>query len=392
MSPAERCWLEEAAKPDFQVQTAKVRLRKVLPRDFYPEQLDGRLYSSGHITPVGLWHLNSQHPRLTTLDKVIRAIKEQIDNERYPRVVSAGDIAQKAGLTSEAAGEAFYALGQIGHYFHTAKGSAVSGGRSYDQIELTDQNSYDNYLHYDGMDDLLERFYLWRGQNLYGPNRAISAPVAAANGATSSGVPTASETRTRVDRMLTAIKNNRIIAIIIVIGVAIVGLGNVVDGAKKLFPFAPEVSGSPPEGGEQPSHDVHTPVQQALAHKECVDRELANLKARQNFSQPGGVSCEGAGPSTRGVKRSTDVVYAAPPGFQIAVPVVPRETSNIDGAIGPVDYDEEGGVVTKVSIPISCRSEDKPFGSGASEQIVLEGTIERIVSSADMEAIKARCE
>jgi len=66
-----------------------------------------------------------------------------------------------------------------------------------------------------------------------------------------------------------------------------------------------------------------------------------------------------------------------------------HETSNIAGSPGTVEYPEDNGETKRASVAIFCRSENKPFGAGASAQVVLQGSIERIVTSTDMEAVKA---
>lgn len=388
VSSTERFWLEEAAKPDFNVQDAKVRLRRVLPRDFFPEQIDGRLYAGGRITPVGLWHLNPEHPRLTAIDKTIRAIKEDIEAERSPRVVAAQAIAQKTRLPIMEVARAFHSLGEIGHYFHTAKGSAAGGPDSYDQIDLTDQNSYDNYLHYEDLEDLLERFYLWRGQHLYGRDRTLPATTKQTLESALSSKPDSPAPKTKVDRMLTKIMEHPLIAILVVIGIIIIAFGNVVDGAKKVLSLAP--GNSKAASSKESTDSPVSPAKSAQDITDCIDQQIAKLKGAQPFTQAGGVKCEGAGPSAKGNSRSAQVLYTAPPGFQIVVPVVVQETSNIDGTKGSIEYFGENGV-NKVSVPISCRSEDKPFGAGASEQVVLQGTIERIVLPEDLVSTRAQC-
>jgi hypothetical protein len=313
LSPSERRWLEETSKPHFDARQAKVRLRDELPRDFFPEQLSARLYSGNEITPLGRWYLNPHDPLLSGMDQAIRAIKRHIEQGRNPRIITAADIATETGLTADAAGHAFYAMSQLGHFFHTAKGPAVHGtAQAYDQIELTDQSSFDNYLYYEGLEDLLERFYrAGRGRALYGPHAALapSAPKQAA----APGSPTEDAAKTRVDHILDRLRNHPVVAVVIVIGIIVIGLSQFVDALKALNP----VTTSKAETSSTPSPAQAASSSADAKRNACVDRLVSNFKATQPFAQNGGVSCGGAGPSTRGKSSSAIVTYTAPPGFQI---------------------------------------------------------------------------
>lgn len=387
ISSSERRWLDEASKPRFDARQAKVRLRGELPRDFFPEQLSERLYSGNEITPLGRWYLNPHDPLLSGMDQVIRAIKRRIEQDKNPRIITAADIASETGLTTDAAGRAFYAMSLLGHFFHTAKGPAVHGmAHAYDQIELTDQSSFDNYLYYEGLEDLLERFYRGgRGRALYGPHAAL-APSAPKQ-ATAPGSATDDAAKTRVDRILDRLRNHPVVAVAIVIGIIVIGLSQFVDALKALNPFTT----SKAETSSTPS-----PAQAASASAEarrdaCVDRLVSEFKATQPFAQNGGVSCAGAGPSTRGERNSAIVTYTAPPGFQIVGAAHVQERSNIDGGYGDIAYHEENGLVSQLSTPIHCKSENKMFGAGGSEQITLVGQIERIVQPEDTERFNTQC-
>jgi len=85
--------------------------------------------------------------------------QKQIESELFPKLVTVVELAKQTGLQANEVGEAVYLLGTIGHYYHFARSSPGGNPRSHDQIELTDQNSYDAYLRYEGIDDLLERFF-----------------------------------------------------------------------------------------------------------------------------------------------------------------------------------------------------------------------------------------
>jgi len=62
ISSVHRAWLEEASKRTSNLNRERSACAMSFREIFFPEQLDGRLYASGQITPVGLWHLNSPPP------------------------------------------------------------------------------------------------------------------------------------------------------------------------------------------------------------------------------------------------------------------------------------------------------------------------------------------
>lgn len=167
LSDLERLWLEEAAQPGFSPRTVKVKLHGRLPRDFYPEQIDPRLYAMNRVTPVGLWLVDPQYPLLAAMDRTIRDVQARILKDSSVTSITSEQIAYTSGLTEQAVGEALHALGDIGYFFDQARGARVDGDKRFESIELRGDGSYDNYLHYQGMEDLLERFYKMRGQGLW---------------------------------------------------------------------------------------------------------------------------------------------------------------------------------------------------------------------------------
>jgi predicted nucleotide-binding protein len=168
LTTTERLWLKEACTPGFSARAAKARLHGQLPMDFFPEKIDPRLYAFDRVTPIGLWHLDPQHPLLDAMDRTLRDIKTRILKDHALTTVTAAEVASTSGLTEQAVGQALRALGDNGHFYHTASSFPKGGGDGFERIELSDDSSFDNYLRYEGIEDLLERFYTRRGQALWG--------------------------------------------------------------------------------------------------------------------------------------------------------------------------------------------------------------------------------
>jgi hypothetical protein len=166
LSPAQERWLRECASaPDTPRQTLRVRLRKELPPDFEPEQIDPRLFTSGEITPLGLWRLDPNNMRLQAIDRTIREIQRRLDEEPPPMRVTAAELAKATRMTEEAIGEGLRDMGSLGGFFSTSAGMP-NNPRAWAYIDLTGPHAYDEYLSYQSLGELLERLYRSRGTAL----------------------------------------------------------------------------------------------------------------------------------------------------------------------------------------------------------------------------------
>lgn len=164
LSEAERMWLFEVLHSiPFDPKVAKVKLLGKLPDDFDPNRIDSRLYEGGHITPIRLWHIDSENALLEAIDRVIQTIREMIIEAPGIESVSSAAISTRTGLDEKIVGRALHELGQLGHFYSSATGGSDSDG--VNSIQLTDETAYDDYLRYKGLDDLLERFYATRKPN-----------------------------------------------------------------------------------------------------------------------------------------------------------------------------------------------------------------------------------
>jgi hypothetical protein len=166
LSPAAELWLRECANsPDTPTQILKVRLHQRLPTDFSPELIDPRLYTSGEVTPMGLWRIDRHHPRLQAIDQTIRDIQRRVKIEPPPTRLTAAEIAHTAHLSERAVGEALYIMGGLGNFFSGGSGSQEKA-KAWTCIELAGPYAYDEYLRYEDLGKFLERLYQSRGTGL----------------------------------------------------------------------------------------------------------------------------------------------------------------------------------------------------------------------------------
>jgi hypothetical protein len=166
LSPAQERWLRESASaPDTPRQILRLRLRKELPPDFEPEQIDPRLFTSGEITPLGLWRIDPNNMRLQAIDKTIREIQRRMDEEPPPTRVTASEIAKATLMTEEAIGEGLRDMGSLGSFFSASAGMP-NNPRLWSYIDISGPHAYDEYLRYQNLGELLERLYRSRGAGL----------------------------------------------------------------------------------------------------------------------------------------------------------------------------------------------------------------------------------
>lgn len=165
MADDEKLWLIEVVNNvPFDPRVAKVKLKDKLPKGFQPSSIDSRLLSGNSITIIGLWHVHPESETFSYIDKVIRAIREKILSLPGISRVTSDDIAKATNLDTETVEITFYNLGAIGNFFSGATGTSEQNRYSF--LELSGDNSYDAYLYYEGIDELLERYYLERGNEI----------------------------------------------------------------------------------------------------------------------------------------------------------------------------------------------------------------------------------
>ena len=155
----EKLWLQEIYNSeDFDPKVAKVKLRDKLPRKFNPLNIDERLLTDGkHLTIIGVWHADPNSVIFKHIETGIIAIRDLIIKKPGVEVVSAKEIALNTGLDEKHVEIAFRNMSSLGHFYSSASGSSEAKG--YYEIKLSDDNSYDEYLNFESLEDLMEAYY-----------------------------------------------------------------------------------------------------------------------------------------------------------------------------------------------------------------------------------------
>lgn len=123
---------------------------------------------------------------------------------------------------------------------------------------------------------------------------------------------------------------------------------------------------------------------------ECLASKLKQII--EPFTRDGKVRCEGAGFTARGRFQQTEVCFGTAPGWTIDGNVKIDIVSDNRGNAGQANYvRSQDNVVTRVCVPISCKSPAQPFGPGAWMAIRLSGKVKKIASNRDKESATRFC-
>ena len=157
LSESDKLWLQEAARSTpLDVKAVKARLFVKLQKITDPSTIDPRLYLPGRLTLIGRWYVEPDSPLFEAINQVISAIRSSILAHPGVKSFTATEIAQQTGIDEELVEKALFEMGQLGSFYSGAAGSK-SGG--YASILLERDDSYDEYLKYTNLDELLERNY-----------------------------------------------------------------------------------------------------------------------------------------------------------------------------------------------------------------------------------------
>ncbi|UCE46707.1 MAG: hypothetical protein JSW47_13945 [Phycisphaerales bacterium] len=155
----EKLWIQEIYNSEsFDPRIAKVKLRDKLPKGFDPRKIDARLVINGkQLTLVGAWHADPNASIFKDIETVIVAITQLITKSPGVEVISAKEIAADTGLYEKDVEIAFGNLNWLGRFWSSATGSSEAKGHS--EIMLSNDDSYDAYLDFESVEDLMEERY-----------------------------------------------------------------------------------------------------------------------------------------------------------------------------------------------------------------------------------------
>ncbi len=168
ISDAEGLWLREVYKAEeFDPKIAKVRLRDKLPKGFNPKEIDQRILRDGkNLTIIGVWYADPTAVILKHIETVILAIKDLIIKNPGVEVITAKQVSASTDLEESLVEIALWNMSGLGRFFSSASGS--SDAKGYSQIQLSEDDSYDAYLDFDNLENLMENYYKRLGETSNG--------------------------------------------------------------------------------------------------------------------------------------------------------------------------------------------------------------------------------
>lgn len=155
LSNSEKLWLKEMYLCK-DVKKAKVTLWGKLSENFNPQEIDNKLFRNDHLTLIGIWHVNPKNPVFEQVDEIIKSIKELININPGIDKITASEISKKTEIKERDVEIGLYLMSEIGRFFSSAEG--ISKGIGYSSLKFS-ANEYDEYLAYNNLDDLMEKFY-----------------------------------------------------------------------------------------------------------------------------------------------------------------------------------------------------------------------------------------
>ncbi|MCU7917994.1 MAG: hypothetical protein KZQ95_06500 [Candidatus Thiodiazotropha sp. (ex Epidulcina cf. delphinae)] len=158
LSDAEKLWLVEIYNSeDFDIKKTKVKLWDRLPKGFDPDNIDSRLYRNGHLTLIGIYHIDPNNEIFENVPRIIMEIRKQITQSPGIETVKAVDIAKHVDLSERDTEIAIGYMSELGQFFTSASSRTNEFG--YTSISFNSDNAYDAYLSFHNIEDLMEEFY-----------------------------------------------------------------------------------------------------------------------------------------------------------------------------------------------------------------------------------------
>jgi hypothetical protein len=165
----QRIWLEAVfnARKKGEKLTERIlytRLNGKISNDFDPGSIDSKLLRGLEISLLGIIHIDSDSDLVDHCDKVIMAIRNGLLADPNRESFTADDIASELGLLTDIVGYVFILIGHFGRFWSSA--SFVSGKHILSSITIGD--AFNEYLRFDGIEKLMNRFYIANEQKKSG--------------------------------------------------------------------------------------------------------------------------------------------------------------------------------------------------------------------------------
>ena len=181
LSDAVKLWFAEILKlnfSNFEVKSLRVKLWEKLPKDFDPDTINNRLIRDGHLTLIGLWHVDPRNAMFDYISKIFEIIKDLIHKNPEISTVKAKEIATLACITERDAEIALKLLFELGNFFGSGGGPKEYYG--FREAGFRQDNlAYEKFLRFKNLEEEMERFFISRAPSLNikseGPIKALFA-------------------------------------------------------------------------------------------------------------------------------------------------------------------------------------------------------------------------
>lgn len=104
LPPADELWLKEIYNTKFgelNRNATRVRLKNVLPRDYKPENIDGRYIKNDRLTLLGIWYVEHNSQIIPKVEIVIKEIQSLICGDSTPNNFQSDFISKNTILREE---------------------------------------------------------------------------------------------------------------------------------------------------------------------------------------------------------------------------------------------------------------------------------------------------
>ena len=143
----------------------KFKLHSQIPAEFNYTNLHRTFLWDDRLNVFGIWIVNSKDPIFKKLDKVIKAIKAQINENYSIKTISATEISKLTEISVEDSIISLGYLVQHPGFVSAASRKGIEFGQ--DLISFTSDSHIDAYLNYKDIPTLLERTWAMHRMDLY---------------------------------------------------------------------------------------------------------------------------------------------------------------------------------------------------------------------------------
>ncbi|HEV7746013.1 MAG TPA: toll/interleukin-1 receptor domain-containing protein [Pyrinomonadaceae bacterium] len=151
-----------------EVRSLKATLWGKIPKDFNPRLIDSRALIQGvRLTLYGVYLIDPSASWIEETDKVIIAIRDHLLKNTKLREISSDQIAILTKLPKPVVEVVFGLVMDLGRFWSSASGNQTGG---YTQLGIDGEEYFDQYLQYESIEALLDKFIAEGAQRKTLPN------------------------------------------------------------------------------------------------------------------------------------------------------------------------------------------------------------------------------